>query len=505
MKNALKRAIKHAKQEIDGILPHTTSSGLIGGQSTTLDISEENVYRYRKQRGLNLEQVLGQSDLDVARGRNAKDILENHWDTWIGEDDWKWIADRGINSFMLGTKIGYYHICGADRTVLNGTDFYPFFDTYAGAWHRIVQAIHKASSLGIGVLIDLHAAPGKQNNDAHAGTSDRPNFFGDPHNQRVTIHALRSLVTSLKAIQPTPTNIIGIELLNEPAPPSDHALQSWYTSAISSVRELDPTLPLYLGECWRTDSYADYVAQHHSSSSGLTVLDHHLYRCFTSSDIHTSAEEHSRALGDPNGEMSKMFLRVSEKLGRAGGGVVVGEWSGALNPGSLRGTPGEQRNFVNAQLELFDRTCAGWFFWTYKKQHPGDTGWNFRDSVEAGVFPSFVGARRGESSPPDVNQRRGARNLARDQALADHTRYWAQHPGKYNHQRFVDGFCCGWGDTYGFIVATPASAKTISEIGFKGAWARRRTTDHGSSYWEFEHGFVQGCKAAIADYAGVGQ
>ncbi|CAA7270598.1 unnamed protein product [Cyclocybe aegerita] len=515
MKDALKRAVERAKQEFDGVVPHTTSSSLVGGQSTTLDISEKNVYRYRKQRGLNLGSwfVLerwicdrpfscarppAQSDLDVARGTNAKDILETHWDTWIGDDDWKWIADRGINAVRI--PIGYYHICGADRTILNGTDFYPFYDTYAGAWRRVVQAIHKASSLGIGVLIDLHAAPGKQNNDAHAGTSDHANFFGDPHNQRVTIHALRALVTSLKTIQLPPTNIIGIELLNEPAAPSDHALQSWYTSAIASVRELDPTLPIYLGECWRTDSYTDYVVQHHSSSPGLTVLDHHLYRCFTSSDIHTSAQEHARALGDPNGEMSKMFLRVSEKLGRAGGGVVVGEWSGALNPGSLRGTPGEEKFFVNAQLELFETTCAGWFFWTYKKQHPGDTGWSFRDSVEAGIFPSFVSGRKGEPSTFEIEQRHAARNAARDRTLGDHTRYWAQFPGKYNHQRFDDGFCCGWDDAYSFIVATPASAKTISEIGFKGAWARKRTADHGRSYWEFEHGFVQGSNAAVADY-----
>lgn len=93
-------------------------------------------YRYRKQRGVNLgtqnnlqsrwfitfescqgswfvlerwitEQPFqaasspGQSDLDVARGSNAKEILERHWDTWITEVDWSWIADRGINAVRI--------------------------------------------------------------------------------------------------------------------------------------------------------------------------------------------------------------------------------------------------------------------------------------------------------------------------------------------------------------------------------------------------------------------
>lgn len=42
-----------------------------------------------------------QSDLDVARGLNAKHILEKHWDTWITEEDWVWISERGINTVRI--------------------------------------------------------------------------------------------------------------------------------------------------------------------------------------------------------------------------------------------------------------------------------------------------------------------------------------------------------------------------------------------------------------------
>jgi len=135
-------------------------------------------------------------------------------------------------------------------------------------------------------------------------------------------------------------------------------------------------MPLYVGECWRTAAYADFLSSLNtpSKNSPLLVLDHHLYRCFTSSDTTTSAEEHTRALTDPSAPTPQTLASVAEKIGRAGGGIVIGEWSGALNPGSLRGKPNEQKHFINAQLQLFEKYCGGWFFWTYKKQNRGDTG-----------------------------------------------------------------------------------------------------------------------------------
>ena len=155
------------------------------------------------------------------------------------------------------------------------------------------------------------------------------------HNQNHTIKILQSLMNHLHQLDPQTSNIVGIELLNEPNPPFDRVLQSWYTSAITALRSQDPTIPIYIGDCWRPESYANYISHNHSSSS-LTVLDHHLYRCFTSSDIHTAVSDHTRALSDDSAPIPRMLASVSEKLGRAGGGIVIGEWSGALNPGSLQ-------------------------------------------------------------------------------------------------------------------------------------------------------------------------
>lgn len=52
-------------------------------------------------------------------------------------------------------QIGYYHLCGADKGVLQGTEFEPYFDVYKGAWDRIINSLRKAKELGIGVLLGV--------------------------------------------------------------------------------------------------------------------------------------------------------------------------------------------------------------------------------------------------------------------------------------------------------------------------------------------------------------
>ena len=45
------------------------------------------------------------SDLDVAKGSNAKQILEKHWDSWITQRDWNWMSTVGINAIRLPVRI----------------------------------------------------------------------------------------------------------------------------------------------------------------------------------------------------------------------------------------------------------------------------------------------------------------------------------------------------------------------------------------------------------------
>ncbi|KZS91157.1 glycoside hydrolase [Sistotremastrum niveocremeum HHB9708] len=452
---------------------------------TALDARD--IHRYRKQRGVNLGSwfvlekwitpkpfvnTQGSSDLDVAKSANAKQILEAHWDNWITPDDWVWLRDRGINAVRV--PIGYYHLAGPYPEILKGTDFNGLGPVFEGAWTRITRAIATAGGYGMGVLIDLHSAVGKQNGDAHSGAPGPIRFY-EKRNMDQTLNALKFLAQALDIIP----NVIGLQLINEPQ--NNPALPSFYSHALDTLRKLAPDLPLYIHDAWNTDQYAELV----SRRKDFVVLDHHLYRCFTSEDQNQSGDDHARNL---RGGTLGHFKGISNKIA---GNLVVAEYSAALNQRSLRsGDAGEQdrqrRVFTAAQLDLYNETCGGSFFWCYKKQEGWDAGWDLRNASLAEIMPSFYGIRK---TSQGIHNDAGRREDEKRRATNDHVNWWNKYPGHYEHWRFELGFQQGWDDAFVFFNFRDSSA-SVSEIGFRGQLARRRSSEHirekgESNVWEY--------------------
>lgn len=279
---------------------------------------------------------------------------------------------------------------------------------YTGAWDRILAAINKAGSLGIGVLVDLHAAAGAQNTDAHSGLSEGKIGFWKSKNLKATSTALRFLVSQL-AQNP---HVIGIELLNEPA---DNAqLKDWYDRTLGELRGLcDAAFPLYMSDAWQTDFYAGYVG----GRGDFVVLDDHLYRCFTDEDKRLTGYQHAdKLLHSDQGQMAGWAAKCH-------GQWVVGEWSAGLDDAAAPGMPdGEKdankRAFVKAELEVFQKHTAGYFFWTLKTDRPWDAGWSAQNASQAEILPASV---HPQLRVPDPSERDGARQQA--------TGEWRRHAG----------------------------------------------------------------------------
>lgn len=75
---------------------------------------------------------------------------------------------------------------------------------------------------------------------------------------------------------------------------------------------------------------------------------------------------------------------------------------------------------------------------------------------------------------------------------AQHSSYWSRFPGNFEHWRFADGFTKGWEDAWQFFFISSQTQRTgfISELGFKGPWAKRRSRQHArmkgnSNIWEY--------------------
>lgn len=95
-------------------------------------------------------------DFLVAAGSTteARDALEEHWRTFITEADFKWMQSIGVNAVRV--PIGYW-VAGQEYMI---GDFKKFEGVYDSAWARLLSLIDMAGKHDIGVLIDLHGAPG---------------------------------------------------------------------------------------------------------------------------------------------------------------------------------------------------------------------------------------------------------------------------------------------------------------------------------------------------------
>lgn len=176
--------------KIESRLDGGSSGGLSGSSapSTTPHLgsqpSQRQLYYHRKQYGVNLGSWFSlegwltgslwegskakDSEMDLltsVKPDQARQTLERHWDGFFNDGDWKWMASQGINTVRL--PISYYHFCpgSGHKNLMDGTEYDKYAEVYQGAWSRIERAIQTAAQHNIGVLVDLHSAPGAQNTD----------------------------------------------------------------------------------------------------------------------------------------------------------------------------------------------------------------------------------------------------------------------------------------------------------------------------------------------------
>lgn len=153
---------------------------------------------------------------------------------------------------------------------------------------------------------------------------------------------------------------MGIELLNEPN--DRDFLPDWYNSVLTDLRGLSQDIPLYVADAWHAEKYCPWAGKR----TDFTIVDTHLYRCFTEEDRRKYGDQHA---AETKGATAVQFREFSKQ---SRGNLIVGEFSAALGgqpPGADAGERDRQcRVFAQAEIALFEETCGGWFFWTLKKE-----------------------------------------------------------------------------------------------------------------------------------------
>lgn len=299
--------------------------------------------------------------LCLTLGDKAKRRLNEHRDTFITADDFRWIKNCGLNAVRL--PVGYW--------ALEAPEPYVECSSY------IDFALDQCQQNNLKLLLDLHGAPGSQNGWDHSGRAGAIDWPKDPKNIQETIRVLETF-SQKYGNHPA---LYGIELLNEPRlqVPLD-ILQQFYRDSYDRIRKhLNPDVAVVIHDSFRPLSWGDFMQEPAYSN---VILDTHLYQCFDEQAKSRSAfQQLAFALNRKN---------ALDKMQRQELPAMVGEWSLSLPHQAMVGLSSLQmesvtRGYADAQLLNYEGTC-GWFFWSYKLEEPSE--WHFRHCVDRGWLPS---------------------------------------------------------------------------------------------------------------------
>ena len=289
-------------------------------------------------------------------GAEAK--IKKHRDSFITEDDFRWLADNGYNAVRI--PIGYW--------IFDGDD--PF----TACIDRLDWAVKVATRYKIRVLICLHGAPGSQNGHDHSGRIGKAEWYRNPAYRQQSIEVLSGLAARYKN-QPT---VWGIELLNEPnAWHKPWVLKRFYQDAYLAIQSTgrkgivtvfsDGFMPKFMsGALTATPNYP-------------VMMDTHWYHFFMPRLLQrlTPFRLYQWRLR----RRASLLARLSKQQP-----IIMGEWSGVIGSEALsRYQTARHQTLMQVHLReqqaLFSR-LEGWFYWSYKTQDRGI--FHFRSMVEDG-------------------------------------------------------------------------------------------------------------------------
>lgn len=475
-------------------------------------------YRFRTQRGVNLgswfsletwltgsvfegvQDAKSEYDLNAQLPASAvRQRLQHHWSTFITEGDWTYLVRHGVNTVRL--PISYYHfVPDVAPHLMQGTEYEPFMHTYLGAWRFVQDAIRAAAHHGIGVLIDLHAAPGGQNTDGHVGlTTKQAGLWHGPRAKAHQQNTVAILVELVKAVG-VYDNVVGVELLNEPK--NGQHLTAFYDQALGPIRHSSDDLrvtsiPIYVSDAWSLDWYMEqFGGPVRANPLNPLVVDHHLYRSFTPQDHQILCAEHA-VRARPGG---RTFQYMASNTAKGHGNLIVGEWSAALHFTSWdksHDKRAQQTDWAHSQLALMEATCAGQFFWTFKKEGNTDTGWCFYSAVEHGVMPSNLLAFAIGRDPSQVPAESVARQVGTSTVQAAVNTL----PPEADASRFTAGFGQAWTDAVRWWYHPASHGQQPATIGYRKALLNVRLAQYQAKFgisphdWAYDHGFLAALEA----------
>jgi glucan 1,3-beta-glucosidase len=161
----------------------------------------------------------------------AKETLENHYKSFITEEDFKKMAEMGFNHVRI--PLGHWSV-----RVFPGEPFVPHV-----SWDYLLKGLEWARKYGLRVMVELHTAPGSQNGWNHSGRQGKVGWLdgtkqGEAYAQD-TVDVVSQMIEYFN--KPQYANVVTLfGVLNEPAMMKipKKRVRSWYDTSYKAIRKI---------------------------------------------------------------------------------------------------------------------------------------------------------------------------------------------------------------------------------------------------------------------------
>ena len=274
------------------------------------------------------------SRFGVATANRLIAAFEDHWITELDLDN---IRALGLN--VVRVPFSYRNVMDAN------------FNWRSDAFTQLDWIVDEAWKRGIYVILDLHGAPGGASPFMSSGIVGGGALWTDVNLQ----NAATEIWTRLAQHYAGHPGVAAYDLLNEPVPPSHHAVWSLYDRFYDAIRAVDAEHVVMMegaggagvgGSYWSVDTLPA------PASWGWTNVAY---------------QTHAYALDGGTGAEGTAQWQVTQ-LGFHGVPILIGEFN--LGDRELFG------------VQLWDDNNLNWTSWTYKSRHTMESNWGIYEVTQ---------------------------------------------------------------------------------------------------------------------------
>uniref|UniRef100_A0A5B6YQG3 Uncharacterized protein n=1 Tax=Davidia involucrata TaxID=16924 RepID=A0A5B6YQG3_DAVIN len=317
-----------------------TESSVTADYGGSSDWGDENPSVFRMEIVRNLK-----GEFQVTNGYGAdkaSQVMRDHWNTYIVEDDFKFMSQNGLNAVRI--PVGWW--IRFDQTPPK-----PFV---GGSLQSLDNAFTWAQKYNMKVIVDLHAVPGSQNGNEHSGTRDGYLEWGDSN-----IDETVAVIDFLAQRYSSRPSLAAIELMNEPdaSGVTFDNLSKFYKACYDAVRKHTSSAYVILSNRLGPASNTELLSL--ASGFDRSVIDVHYYNLFSREFDSKNVQENVDFI------YNKRSAQLQEVTSTNGVLSFVGEWTAEWSvkePTTIE----DYQKFAKAQLDVYGKATFGWAYWSYK-------------------------------------------------------------------------------------------------------------------------------------------